>query len=162
MLEIQKLAYFLQVSGEPLRLAFVKAKYGPYAETLHHVLQRIEGHFIRGYGDRNRQASVDVVPQAMERAENTLAESYPDTLRRAERVKSVIEGFETPYGLELLSSVHWIMSEDSEARESFPKALSGVRAWNRRKEEIFPDKHLAVAWERLHSFGDLNQPFEGT
>ncbi|MCX6916738.1 MAG: macro domain-containing protein, partial [Verrucomicrobia bacterium] len=48
MLEIQKLAYFLQEAGEPLRLQFMKEKYGPYAETLHHVLQRIEGHFIRG------------------------------------------------------------------------------------------------------------------
>src|SRR6266700_2120693 len=53
MLEIQKLAYFLQEAGEPLRLRFVKDKYGPYAETLHHVLQRIEGHFIHGYGDRS-------------------------------------------------------------------------------------------------------------
>lgn len=47
LLEVQKLAYFLQIAGEPLSLNFVKHKYGPYAETLHHVLQRLEGHFIR-------------------------------------------------------------------------------------------------------------------
>jgi O-acetyl-ADP-ribose deacetylase (regulator of RNase III) len=40
MLEIQKLAYFLQVAGEPLRLEFTKGSYGPYTEVLHHVLQR--------------------------------------------------------------------------------------------------------------------------
>lgn len=38
LLEIQKLAYFLQVAGEPLRLQYVKHKYGPYAENLHHAL----------------------------------------------------------------------------------------------------------------------------
>lgn len=52
MLEIQKLAYFLQSAGERLRLDFVPQKYGPYAECLHHVLQRMEGHFIIGCGDR--------------------------------------------------------------------------------------------------------------
>lgn len=40
LLEIQKLAYFLQSAGEPLKLNFVKGKYGPYAENLNHVLQR--------------------------------------------------------------------------------------------------------------------------
>ena|SRR5437588_12547500 len=53
-LEIQKLAYFLQVSGEPLKLKFEKGKFGPYAEQLHFVLQRLEGHCISGYGDWRR------------------------------------------------------------------------------------------------------------
>lgn len=63
MLEIQKLAYFLQVAGVQLKLAFVKGKYGPYSETMQHVLQRMEGHFIRGYGDRSREASIRLLPQ---------------------------------------------------------------------------------------------------
>ena len=42
MLEIQKLMYFLQAAGENLRLRYRKAKYGPYADNLHHVLQAIE------------------------------------------------------------------------------------------------------------------------
>src|SRR5262249_44576987 len=46
LLEIQKLAYFLQEAGEPLKLQFVKDKFGPYAENLNFVLQNIEGHFI--------------------------------------------------------------------------------------------------------------------
>jgi hypothetical protein len=50
-LEIQKLAYFLQVAGEPLGLEYVKHKYGPYAHNLNHVLRHMEGHYIRGYGD---------------------------------------------------------------------------------------------------------------
>jgi len=56
LLEIQKLAYFLQVAGEPLRLEYVKQKYGPYAENLNFVLQLLEGHYIRGYGDRSVRA----------------------------------------------------------------------------------------------------------
>lgn len=48
LLEIQKLAYFLQLASEPLKLEFHKQKYEPYSGILHHVLQRREGHFISG------------------------------------------------------------------------------------------------------------------
>ena len=48
LLEVQKLAYFVQGAGWPLRLNYARNKYVPYAENLHHVLQRIEGHFTRG------------------------------------------------------------------------------------------------------------------
>jgi hypothetical protein len=38
LLEVQKLAYFLQVAGEPLRLNYRAHLYGPYADNLRHVL----------------------------------------------------------------------------------------------------------------------------
>jgi len=74
MLEIQKLVYFLQVAGEPLNLEFAKQQYGPYAETLHHVLQRIEGHFIRGCGHRSQQSSIRLIPEALDEAQRVLGE----------------------------------------------------------------------------------------
>jgi O-acetyl-ADP-ribose deacetylase (regulator of RNase III) len=46
LLELQKLAYFLQVAGEPLRLKYEAFRYGPYADNLRHVLNRLEGHYI--------------------------------------------------------------------------------------------------------------------
>ncbi|MBC8064915.1 MAG: macro domain-containing protein, partial [Chlorobia bacterium] len=55
-IEAQKLAYFLQVVGVPLRLEFAKYTYGPYAEKLNHWLQRLDGHYIRGYGDRTQNS----------------------------------------------------------------------------------------------------------
>ena len=51
LLEVHKLMYFMQVAGEPLRLKFVKATNGPYAENLRHVLNAIEGHLVSGYAD---------------------------------------------------------------------------------------------------------------
>ena len=51
LLEVHKLMYFLQAAGEPLRLRYAKAPYGPYAENLRHVLREIEGHLIAGYAD---------------------------------------------------------------------------------------------------------------
>ena len=51
LLEVHKLMYFMQEAGEPLRLRFKKAPYGPYAENLRHVLHAIEGHLVAGYAD---------------------------------------------------------------------------------------------------------------
>lgn len=54
LLEIQKLAYFLQEAGQPLRLKYVAHLYGPYAYNLNKVLETLDGHFIRGYGDSHK------------------------------------------------------------------------------------------------------------
>jgi O-acetyl-ADP-ribose deacetylase (regulator of RNase III) len=149
MLEIQKLAYFLQEAGEPLRLDFQKQKYGPYAETLHHVLQRIEGHFIRGYGDRSRDASVQVFDEAMAQAESYLANEHPDALRHAEAVEALIEGFETPFGLELLSTVDWVLKHEDCDPGVEASVVAAVHGWNQRKSEIFTEQHIRVALGRL-------------
>ena len=101
-LEIQKLAYFLQAAGQPSKLEFVKEQYGPYAEALNHFLQRMEGHFIRGYGDRSGEASVRVLDEGVTAANAIMAEE--DHLAgRVQHVAELIEGFETPHGMELFS-----------------------------------------------------------
>ena len=51
LLEVHKLMYFMQEAGEPLKLRFRKALYGPYAENLRHVLHAVEGHLVSGYAD---------------------------------------------------------------------------------------------------------------
>ncbi len=148
LLEIQKLAYFLQAAGEPLRLSYGRNKYGPYAENLNFVLQKLEGHFIRGYGDRSRDAEVYLLPGAVEEARAVLAEA-PDAAQRLERVARLIQGFETPYGMELLATVHWVGQEDSQALTDLPTAVARVQEWNPRKRLVFPPHHIRVAWQRL-------------
>jgi len=153
LLEIQKLAYFMQVAGEPMRLAFEKQKYGPYTETLHHVLQRMEGHFISGYGDRSRKASIALKPDAIVEAEQFL-KSEKGTLERFERVSRLIDGFETPYGMELLSSVHWVAAnENPKAKTDASTALELVFSWNEHKRKTFQSNHVGLAWARLKEEG---------
>ena len=38
----------MQETGEPLRLRYTKALYGPYAENLRQVLAHLEGYFLTG------------------------------------------------------------------------------------------------------------------
>lgn len=148
-LEIQKLAYFLQVAGEPLKLQYVKEKYGPYANNLHHVLQGLEGHYIRGYGDRSQSSEISVLPEGRKAAAKVL-EKYPDAIARLEAVERLIRGFETPYGMELLATVHWaIENEDPEAAKDSDRAIDLVQSWNDRKRDLFKPQHIRKAWQRL-------------
>ena len=147
-LEIQKLAYFLQVAGEPLRLRYVKHQYGPYADNLNHVLQKIEGHFTRGYGDRSQNSDIYVLPEGRKEAEAFLA-THQDSRERLERVSSLITGFETPYGMEMLATVHWVATEDPQAALDCERAIERVQEWSDRKRELFKPNHLRKAWKHL-------------
>ena len=152
LLEIQKLAYLLQIAGQPLKLKFVKQKYGPYAEELNYVLQRMEGHFIRGYGDRSREASVRVLPEAIAEASNFLAEDNA-TMDRINRVSDLIEGFENPHGMELLATVLWILREDTHALADPDLAVTLVHTWSERKKRVFPRTHILAAHGQLAEKG---------
>lgn len=154
--EIQKLAYFLQAAGEPMKLKFKKGQYGPYSETLNFVLQRLEGHYIRGYGDRSQASPIELIEPALTDAEEVL-EARLETRKRLDSVSRLIEGFETPYGLELLASVHWVASaENSMARTSPDIAIELVHSWSKRKAKQFQSDHIRRAWQRLHVEGWLN------
>jgi uncharacterized protein YwgA len=152
LLEVQKLAYLLQEAGQPLKLDYQRGSYGPYADTLRHVLNHIEGHYIRGLGDgRNKpDTPIEILAGAAEEAEEFLA-SDAGTHARFERVARLIERFETPFGMELLATVHWVAKEHDDARESPDAAFEYVRLWSKRKAKLMKAGHVAAAWERLKS-----------
>ncbi len=154
LLEIQKLAYFLQAVGEPLRLNFIKGKYGPYAENLNFVLQNLDGHYIRGYGDRSRNAQIRLLPKAYQEAEEFL-QAEPESRKRLEDVEKIIFGFETPYGLELLSTVHWVANENQGKYTDLQTIFLSIQEWNERKRELFKYEHVQKAWEHLKNFDVL-------
>jgi O-acetyl-ADP-ribose deacetylase (regulator of RNase III) len=155
LLEVHKLMYFMQEAGEPLKLKFKKAPYGPYAENLRHVLTAIEGHFISGYGDAadDPMKPLELLPNSLSAAEATLAER-PDTAERFQNVARLIEGFESTYGMELLSTVHWVAKHDG--ANSAQDAINLVHAWNDRKK-MFPPAHIALAYQALSERGSLDR-----
>lgn len=151
-LEIQKLVYFLQESGEPLKLTFTKQKFGPYADNVSHLLQKIDGHFIKGFGDNTQspfERTIYLVPKALEEADSFLLENSTETLSRLKKVFQLIEGFEYPHGLELLSSVYWVVKENPSIRDDVEKVVNLVHNWNERKRKIFPEKEIKIVWTHL-------------
>ena len=151
LLEIHKLMYFLKAAGEDLqRLTFQKNLYGPYSPDLRHGLMRMENHLTRGFGEGSDDPTtpIELLPGATEAAESFLSNA-PETNKRIENVAAVIEGYEDPYGMELLSSMHWVMQHEPAARENAEVAVAAVRNWNDRKRRLLKPEHLRLAWERL-------------
>lgn len=153
LLEIHKLMYFMQEAGVPLRLRYAKAPYGPYAENLRHVMNAVEGHLVSGYADGGDapDKQLELVPGAVKDAEAFLAEDS-ETRTRFDRVGKLVEGFETPFGLELLATVHWVATrEDAGNAET---ATAKVYAWNERKQRFSP-RQIGIAFETLRAKGWL-------
>jgi O-acetyl-ADP-ribose deacetylase (regulator of RNase III) len=153
LLEVHKLMYFMQEAGEPLRLKYAKAPYGPYAENLRHVLHAVEGHLLSGYADGGDapDKQIELVPGAVQEAEAALKD-LPDTVGRFDRVGQLVEGFETPFGLELLATVHWVATREQASGPD--EAVALVYAWNERKRRFSP-RQIAIAFETLGEHGWL-------
>ena len=153
LIEVQKLMYFMQEAGQPLRLNYVKHHYGPYARNLSHVLNTIEGHFVAGYQDGGDQPDKEliIVPGAIAEAEAALAHE-PHTHDQFNRVADLVDGFETPYGLELLATVHWVATREGAATPE--AALARIHDWNERKR-AFTERQVAIAFDTLKTKGWL-------
>jgi O-acetyl-ADP-ribose deacetylase (regulator of RNase III) len=152
-LEVQKLAYFLERAGQHLELQFVRHRYGPYSDRLRHVLQAMEGHYITGLGDGSTEAEIRLVSGTVEAADEFLSDAQdPEIRERITRVASVIDGFESPYGMELLATVDWVATHEPEAG-SVEEATAAVHGWNERKRRVIKHEHIPLAWNRLREQG---------
>ena len=153
LLEVHKLMYFMQVRGEQLRLKFQKAYYGPYAENLRHVLRAVDGHLIAGYGDGGDAPGkqLELVPGAVGDA-HAFLDGHLATRSRLQEVANLVEGFESPFGLELLATVHWVATESPEATDD--ELVSATYAWGDRKQQ-FSDRQIRLALTVLREKGWL-------
>ena len=161
LIEVQKLMYLLQEAGENLNLRFERARYGPYADNLRHVLKAVEGHYLSGFGDGSAKVhdaeTIQVLPNAAVEADAILGVN-PGVVERMDRVIRVVDGFESPYGLELLASVHWVAVRDEQgATDDLDLAVRRIQAWNSRKQRMFTKDHIATAMQRLRDHGWLAQ-----
>ena len=151
LLEVHKLMYFMQEAGEPLKLRYAAAPFGPYAENLRHVLREIDGYFVAGYADGGDapEKELTLVPGAVADADAFLVD-HTDTRTRFDRVANLVEGFESPFGLELLSTVHWVSTRSS-ARD-VEAITAAVYDWGERKKRFSP-RQIGLAFDVLVSKG---------
>jgi O-acetyl-ADP-ribose deacetylase (regulator of RNase III) len=153
LLEVHKLMYFMQESGEVLRLRYTQGYYGPYSENLRHALRSVEGYFISGYIDDGDKPGRELalVPGTVADAKAVL-ESHSDTRERLEHVADLVEGFETPFGLELLSTVHWVVTRDMVSSDD--DVITRTYTWNEHKRQ-FSRTQILLALSVLREKGWL-------
>jgi hypothetical protein len=153
LLEVHKLMYFLQEAGEPLKLNYKKHLYGPYAENLRHVLKAIEGHMVSGYADGGDRPGkpIELLPGAVDDAYRFVSGDI-ELGSRIDRTAELIRGFQTPFGLELLSTVYWVVVNEHALTPQ--EATEAVHAWNVGKRK-FSSRQVAIAYRTLEEHGWL-------
>lgn len=151
LLETHKLLYFLQEFGEPLNLKFEKQYYGPYATNLAVVWDYFDKHFIQmSSHSQNPKTLISLLPEGVFRAQEFKMDDTSD--KRLKSVLSLVDGYQSAYGLELLSTVHWLVKYENIKLESMDAVMTGIESWNPRKARIMQYGHVKKAQERLKEF----------
>ena len=111
----------------------------------------MEGHFVRGLGDGVVEAEIAPTEDALTEAEALIAQQgHAELETHVARVASLIDGFQSSYGMELLASVHWVARREAGTR-SAQDAVATIHAWNNRKKELMRPEHAVSAWGRLEA-----------
>lgn len=162
LLEIQKLAWFLERNIEragltPLNLRFAPHKYGPYADRLRHLLEGLDGSYLHCDKRIGDAGPLDVIwfddgrKAFVQLYLKNEAKEYTPTL---EATAALIDGFESPFGMELLATVDWLLTKEDVA-PTVPAVRAGLRRWRgdpdvaERKNRLFGDRALEIALRRL-------------
>jgi O-acetyl-ADP-ribose deacetylase (regulator of RNase III) len=166
LLETQKLAWFLERFIEragmenPLDLRFEANRYGPFAQRLTHLLNGLDGSYLhcdKRLADADPFDTIWFEESKRERLVIYLKSAEARAwLPALEATDTLIDGFQSPLGMEVLATVDWL-----HAREGTPLTLEGMRKglgqWPagasaaERKQRLFSDRLLSLAIERLQS-----------
>lgn len=151
LLVTQKIAYFLQRLGEPMRLNFDKGWYGPYATNLNKVLQVINGVYIDYKAQLNEPATrVRIQEDKYPLVQDELEKLTDEQKERLNIFATFIDGFQTPFSLELLATVDWILQKHP---KKTPEDIhTEIKNWTKRKAELIKLHHVQIAYKHLQNY----------
>jgi O-acetyl-ADP-ribose deacetylase (regulator of RNase III) len=136
----EKIAYFLQRFGasEIFKLDFQPNFYGPYSGKVKHVLYYLNGSYVMGYSSKDKKpfeelglvqdAESDVI-DFLKKSENR---KYKNIV---EKTKEFLVGFYSTFGLELLSTIDFIIS--NKKGNTAEEITAHLEEWSDRKKTLF-------------------------
>ncbi|ADE16437.1 Appr-1-p processing domain protein [Nitrosococcus halophilus Nc 4] len=166
LLEIQKLAWFLERRLEesgldnPLQLDFKANRYGPYADRLRHLLDALDGSYLRcdkRLADAKPEDTIAFNDTQKEYVATYLKSKAKAYLPALEATTKLIDGFESPLGMELLATVDWLLVREH-CKPEVEDVKRGIAHWPAsrsaalRKQRIFDDRLISLALERLAAY----------
>ena len=150
----QKLGYFLQRFGDnQLKLRFKKHHYGPYSNEIRHLLYSLNGVFIRGFEQKDLKPfePFELIPDRVEEVVNYVERNLSEQDRfRLMQVAKLIDGYESPWGLELLATVD-VLAQEHEALQPGDVAQY-LSQWSSRKYRLFNEYQTEQALKQLRLF----------
>ncbi|AKK65191.1 type II toxin-antitoxin system antitoxin DNA ADP-ribosyl glycohydrolase DarG [Xanthomonas oryzae] len=164
LLEIQKLAWFLERNIEraglpELDLRFSAHKYGPYADRLRHLLNGLDGSYLHCDKRISDADPLDVIwfdDNRKSFVQTYLKSEAKQYIPALEATAALIDGFESPFGMELLATVDWLIVQEGISAQ-VADVREGIRHWPgdqeaaARKDRLFDDRALGIALKRLAS-----------
>ena len=167
-LEVQKLAWFvhrwIDACGleNTLRLDFGANRYGPYSDQLRHILDAMDGSYLhceRRLADAGPKDLIWFDDERRGEIAKYLAEPWAAPYQAPlDKTSDLIDGFESPLGMKLLSTVDWLVAT-GKSDATVSSLREGIAVWPasrsaaRRKQRLFPDELLEVAIDRLTACG---------
>ena len=109
---------------------------------------------VAGYADGGDapDKQLKLVPGALDDAKSFL-HNKTETQMRFARVSDLVEGFESPFGLELLATVHWVARQ--EQAKTLEEVAERTYAWDDRKRQ-FSKRQIGIAFDVLTKKGWIN------
>lgn len=151
-ISLQKIVYFLQASGVNYRLDFNRNLHGPYSEQLRKSFIALEkAKMISGFTSAERETKVTSLGYA--KADDFLKHLPSNYSENIERVNHLIQGYESPFGLELLSTVHWLAVK--EKVHPLEKVIKEFLSWGDNKRNTYSESDIIRAYKRLEEDGFL-------
>ena len=150
LLVAQKIAYFLQRIGEPLNLQYEKGHYGPYSNQLQHLLKYLNGYYLNFKHEETKPSSTISINHFDKVSNYAQKELDSNQLDRLKKTRELIEGFESPYGLELLATVDYVSQNENIINTE--EMVAKIGEWTERKKEIMKPFHIDVAHKRLKEY----------
>jgi O-acetyl-ADP-ribose deacetylase (regulator of RNase III) len=167
ILEAQKLAWFLSGAirrlglSNPITDDFTANRYGPYSDRVRHLLNSLDGSYLtceRRVADARPFDPIRFRHDRQDRINAYLTSPEASPYRAAlDAASEIIDGFQSPHGLELLATVDWLSRQSGVPLENDAMTVA-IASWPgpegaaERKAKIFTRHHIDAAVRHLMSF----------
>lgn len=154
-----KLAWFLQRMGEPMRLSFTKHIYGPYTPQVGHVLYALNGKYVAGMEQNQArpfeelQLRYELLPEVEKYIQQYLTQEQQT---RMNNLIHLMDGFQSSWSLEVLASVDYLLSQ--QPGQTTEELFKGIQAWNTRKKRMVQPYQVEIAYKRLMDYQNNISP----
>jgi O-acetyl-ADP-ribose deacetylase (regulator of RNase III) len=151
-----KLAWFLQRLGQPLRLDFKAHVYGPYAIGVEKVLYALNGVYLKGLEQQQAKPFEPLLLDygKWEEVNNYIqTELQPEERTRLQSLINLLDGFQSELSLEILASVDYLLQQNP--GYSLNDVITSVESWTSRKKKLFRKEYVTIAYDHLIKYRQI-------
>ena len=117
----------------------------------------IDGYYLNGmqYNTAKPFDKLNLVETFKEEIDTYINKHCTERQQKSlQNLYQLIQGFESPLGMELLSSIDLLIQENPDLLNDIDSIEQKIRQWSNRKGKLMIRKHLKVTLKQLYGFKD--------